>query len=199
MQRLGIETTIVEYIIPTSAQHNEINYKTITILFVNVATIYYIVAMKKTCTQCNLEKKLTDFPKLYSKKKDGSPVGDGRRANCRDCENKRRKKSYDSNPITRMMMNVKARCRINGFEFNLEYKDIVIPDLCPILEVPFELGTKENYTFSPTVDRIDSSKGYIKGNVKVISMLANRMKNNATREQCFKFAKNIIKYYDDIV
>lgn len=155
--------------------------------------------MEKKCSKCNIVKPIEDFVKNYVTKKDGSPVGDSYRANCRQCENKRRKKSYDNNPITRMLMNAKARCRKYGFEFNLEYNDIIIPDKCPLLNVPFELGTKDNYSFSPTIDRIDSSKGYIKDNVKVISMLANRMKSNATKEQCFQFAKNIIKYYDDIV
>jgi len=159
----------------------------------------YIVAMRKICTQCSVEKELKDFPKLYSKRKDGTPVGDGHRANCRTCENKRRKKTYDTKPITRMMMNTKARAHQRNIEFNLEYEDIKITKVCPILEVPFEIGTKDSYAFSPTIDRIDPNKGYIKGNIKVISMLANKMKNNATKEQCQAFAKNIIKYYDDIV
>jgi len=96
-------------------------------------------------------------------------------------------------------MNTKSRSKQKGIEFNIEYEDIIIPDLCPILEIPFKLGTKTDYSHSPTIDRIDSTKGYVKGNIKIISMLANKMKNNATKEQCRKFAKNIIKYYDDIV
>ena len=47
--------------------------------------------MNKICTQCSIKKELKDFPKLYSKKIDGTPVGDGHRANCRKCENKRRR------------------------------------------------------------------------------------------------------------
>ncbi len=35
--------------------------------------------------------------------------------------------------------------------------------------------------------------------LKVITLLANRMKSNATKEQCLEFAKNIENYYDDIV
>lgn len=155
--------------------------------------------MKKICTKCKIEKNLEDFPSTYHKKKDGTPGGDGYRANCRSCENKSRKKHYDTRPITRMMMNTKSRSRQRGIDFNLEYEDITIPNLCPILKIPFELGTKTSYSFSPTIDRIDPNKGYIKGNIKVISMMANKMKNNATREQCEQFAKNIIKYYDDIV
>lgn len=142
---------------------------------------------------------MNEFPKLYKKNKDGKVTGDGRRSNCRKCENLRRKNSYYKNPITRMLMNAKTRARTLNLDFNITHEDVPIPKKCPILEIEFIQGTKGNYSFTPTIDRIIPSKGYIKGNVKVISMLANKMKNSATREECVKFAKNIIKYYDDIV
>ena len=46
-----------------------------------------------------------------------------------------------------------------------------------------------------SIDRIDSTKGYIPNNIEVISLLANRMKNSATIEQLKTFAKNIDKLY----
>jgi hypothetical protein len=36
---------------------------------------------------------------------------------------------------------------------------------------------------SPSLDRIDNSKGYVKGNVAVISFRANTLKNNATADE----------------
>ena len=50
---------------------------------------------------------------------------------------------------------------------------------------------------SPSLDRIDSTKGYIKGNVMMMSILANRMKNNATPEQLVKFSKFMLAEYGD--
>ena len=149
----------------------------------------------KTCSQCGILQDIKNYPKTYSRKKDGSPYGDGRRANCRSCENRRRKKSYDNNPLTRMFMNAKSRCRQYNIEFDLELSDIKIPEFCPILGVKLELGWKDNYEFAPSIDRIDSKKGYVKGNVAVVSLLANRMKSNATIEQCLAFALNIEKYF----
>jgi hypothetical protein len=49
--------------------------------------------------------------------------------------------------------------------------------------------------FSPSIDRIDSSKSYIKDNIQVMSFLGNRMKNSATPEQLLTFANNIISLY----
>ena len=46
----------------------------------------------------------------------------------------------------------------------------------------------------PTLDRIDSNKGYIKENIQVISFKANRLKNNATIDEL----KCIIKYMESI-
>lgn len=96
--------------------------------------------------------------------------------------------------IKSMLRSAKTRAYKNNLEFNLELSDIIIPEVCPILEKPFSFGTKENYDFSPSLDRINNEKGYIKGNIRVISKKANTMKNNATVEELTNFCKNIIRY-----
>lgn len=93
-----------------------------------------------------------------------------------------------------MYIAAKNRARRRGIEFNIEESDIVIPDICPLLEIPIEYGTRANYDRSPSLDRIDNNKGYIKGNVWVISQKANAMKNSATFEELKTFSKNILRY-----
>ena len=93
-----------------------------------------------------------------------------------------------------MYTSAKYRAEKRGIEFNLDLEDIIIPDKCPILEVPFVYGDANNHDYSPSLDRIDNSKGYIKGNIQVISSKANTMKNSATSEELIKFCKNILRY-----
>lgn len=79
-----------------------------------------------------------------------------------------------------MMRGVKKRQRERGYEVNIDTSDIVIPPHCPILGIPLIIGQYDN---SPTLDRIDNSRGYVKGNVQVISYRANRFKSDATFEE----------------
>lgn len=56
----------------------------------------------------------------------------------------------------------------------------------------------DNKDFSYSLDRIDSSKGYIKGNVWVIPFKANRIKSDATLEELELIAKNLKNTLDFI-
>ena len=60
-----------------------------------------------------------------------------------------------------------------------------IPEFCPVLPwIKIRIATGEGKrSDSPSIDRIDSSKGYEIGNVRIISMRANMLKMNATPEE----------------
>jgi hypothetical protein len=91
----------------------------------------------------------------------------------------------------------KMNARKRGYEFNLELSDIVVPTHCMFLGIELLYGKGEHRKHGYfSIDRIDSSKGYIKGNIQVISKLANTMKNEATKEQLIAFAKNILEVYN---
>lgn len=96
----------------------------------------------------------------------------------------------------RIITKAKERANKAGLEFDLTVEDISLPEFCPYLgiELTHELGKGQLFSNS-SIDRIDSSKGYVKGNVEIISRLANTMKSNATKEQLLEFAKNVLKRY----
>lgn len=95
------------------------------------------------------------------------------------------------NPEKHMWSRSKYRAKKQGKEFSISVSDIVIPTLCPILKIPIFLQVGSgHYDNAPSLDRIDNSKGYVKGNVAVISEKANRLKSYGSLEDF----ENIIKY-----
>jgi hypothetical protein len=85
------------------------------------------------------------------------------------------------------------RAKTKGIAFDIEVSDIVIPKICPILGLPLKKSVDGNRDLSPSLDRIDNSKGYIKGNVITISRLANTMKNDSSADELKLFCTNVIK------
>lgn len=90
-------------------------------------------------------------------------------------------------PEQKMLYRARDRATAKGLEFDLTISDIRIPLVCPILGIPLEVShntiTSSN---SPSLDRIDNSKGYIRGNIIVISWRANRLKGDGTLEEITK-------------
>lgn len=99
----------------------------------------------------------------------------------------------ERNPKQRLLASSKLTAKKKGYEHTITIDDIFIPEFCKYLNVP--LTNIQNSFKVPTnisIDRIDSTKGYIPGNIQVISYLANRMKQEATQEQLIQFAKGIL-------
>ena len=87
-----------------------------------------------------------------------------------------------------MWCGAKKRALRKGFDFNLEIEDIPqIPKICPMLGIEIKANTTHSpLDSSPSLDRIDNTKGYIKGNIQIISNRANRIKSDATVEELEK-------------
>ena len=100
-------------------------------------------------------------------------------------------------PEKRMLRRAKSRAKERGLEFNLELSDIHIPTHCPVLgiELVVHKGRSGGNPNSPALDRIDNKKGYVKGNVMVVSHRANMMKLDASPEELLKFAEWVITRY----
>ena len=95
-----------------------------------------------------------------------------------------KRKEYDNNREYLLWRSARHRAKERGIEFNIEPSDVKIPELCPVLHTRIRLdGTTFDRLDSPSLDRIDATKGYIKGNVKVISVRANTIKSYGTIEE----------------
>ena len=95
----------------------------------------------------------------------------------------RQKKYRDSHKNKLWIGAIKQRAKKRGIEFSIKESDIHIPDFCPILGIPLIRKVGKCTDNSPSVDRIDSTHGYIKNNVQVISTKANKLKNSASLEE----------------
>jgi hypothetical protein len=104
-------------------------------------------------------------------------------------------KETDKAQHSRSLLTDSARKRAKEYNipFNLTSEDIILPKICPILKNPIEYENRQATKYSPSLDRIIPELGYVKGNIQVISQLANSMKSNATKEELITFSKNILE------
>ena len=153
----------------------------------------------KQCSKCKKIKSLDCFTK-------DSFSSNGLKCSCKECNNtssrlhrcttksKIQRKLYLSLDSTKqkekarkiknknkiLLSNAKRRSKNKGIDFNITLEDIVIPEVCPVLGIPIYLDAPKNSTHCPSLDRVDNTKGYVKGNVCVISIKANSLKSNGT-------------------
>ncbi len=87
-----------------------------------------------------------------------------------------------------MVKGAKLRAKKKGIPFDLAPEDIIIPEYCPYLEIKLKYGEGAPIDSSPSLDRIAPELGYVKGNIQILSKLANQIKTNATPEQVMMVA-----------
>lgn len=80
-------------------------------------------------------------------------------------------------PEIPLLERARRRAAMKQVAFGLTRADIFIPPRCPALHIPLVLEDARS-AGSPSLDRIDPAKGYILGNVRVISDRANRLKGD---------------------
>lgn len=85
-------------------------------------------------------------------------------------------------PAKEILERARKRARRRGVSYSLRRQDISVPANCPVLGVPLIVGEARSAA-SPSLDRIDPTKGYLPGNVRVISDHANRLKGDRSLEQ----------------
>lgn len=116
-------------------------------------------------------------------------------------ENKLKKQKRYANLHFRYV-DIKGRSRKNNIEFNLteEYLESIYPadGICPLLNIALDWDSPPRHDSTPSLDRIDNNKGYIKGNVQWVSWRANRLMSNMQPDEILMLAQNYKKIYDKV-
>lgn len=149
----------------------------------------------RICSSCLAEKEEADFYR----------EGDRLRRICKACDRFRNQRWVDANrkryrelnllasrryrqrdPIARLHDITRRRAAKRGIEFSISVEDIgPWPQHCPVLGIElrsgFGSGTGQlDKAAAPSIDRIDNTKGYVPGNVVIVSWRANRLKSDAS-------------------
>lgn len=105
------------------------------------------------------------------------------------------KKFYGMPFKTALCSNARCRGRKRGLEATITPTDLIWPTHCPVLGIemdyPDRTGTRGKMPMQPnwpSLDRWDNVKGYVPGNVFVISMRANTLKSNVTHDEILRIA-----------
>jgi len=77
------------------------------------------------------------------------------------------------------------RCKKSGVVFDITVEDVPpMPTHCPISGLELRRGTNgKPEAYSPSLDRVDNTKGYVPGNIQWLSYKANSWKGNMTLDQ----------------
>ena len=166
-----------------------------------VADLLSVCQSTKYCKSCGEDKPIIDFSRNSSSK-------DGLQRVCKICDNARQNarrsinrehtnaqgREYQAkrrkNFTYRVQMLVtasKQRASNKNREHSITVQDVLDiypPDgRCPVFGFKLEFNNAGFRETSPSIDRIDSSRGYTKDNIQVISWKANRIKSYATLDE----------------
>jgi hypothetical protein len=103
---------------------------------------------------------------------------------------RRHRETWFANPINRMKHTLdvaRRRAQVDGRLFSITIEDLLpLPEYCPVLGVLINYkGTKVRGFVNdcPSIDRFNPAKGYVPGNVRIVSWRVNRIKSDASIEE----------------
>lgn len=103
-------------------------------------------------------------------------------------------KKRQKDPRNQLVKAAWSRAVKKKIPFDLKPSDLVIPSHCPVLGIEIKRTGVKRTGNSPSLDRIIPSRGYVKGNVIMISWRANDLKRDASIEELMAIAKFYKKY-----
>jgi len=89
--------------------------------------------------------------------------------------------------LSKLYEQAKLRAKKRGMEFSIYLEDVIAAypkdGLCPVFGITLGFNQIQREANSPSLDRIDSTKGYTKDNIRVVSWRVNRIKADATLQE----------------
>lgn len=101
--------------------------------------------------------------------------------------------------ISELYSHLKSSAKSRGIEFSItktDLYDLSFPLTCPILGIKLAWNRGKSCDNSYSIDRIDSTMGYIPGNLVVISNRANILKRDATLKELQLLAEYYTNLYE---
>lgn len=122
----------------------------------------------KTCFKCLEEKPLINFSPTLNK--------------CLACTSHDILVKRHANMPKSVWLSAKHRATRIGIPFSITLEDVesVWTDVCPVLGIPLKANIGQPQNDSYSIDRIDNSKGYVTGNIAIVSNHFNSLKRNLT-------------------
>ena len=117
-------------------------------------------------------------------------------------ESKKKATPLNSNLLKKKAKNLarwsKWRAKKRGLEYDLSYEWIrqKIVEGCPVTGRSFELKKGKIRAFGPSLDRINSSKGYTKQNTRVVCLWYNLAKSNWDNSFIQKVIKETVQFWE---
>lgn len=99
---------------------------------------------------------------------------------------------------SQMLASVRSRALKSNLEFTLLFDDVypsVTAGRCTKTGIPFDLNPHKDHRvhpFAPSIDRIDATKGYTKGNVQIVCWAYNLAKNEYGPDVLLTLARAIV-------
>lgn len=98
-----------------------------------------------------------------------------------------------------MVNGAKALCKKERLPFDIDFEFILKKlqaGTCECTGLPFSLSKNSRNAYSPSIDRIVPSLGYVKGNVRIVVWAFNAFKNNFSEKEIYPIAKAFCEAYE---
>lgn len=151
----------------------------------NLALVHDVESsFNKNCADCGKSLPLKCFHK-------NAQQTSGYSCYCKGCTKERNKQKYSKSSedhtwkLKQTLKASKERATRKNLEHTLTLEQLIdlypVDNKCPIFGIELQWGFPKDS--SPSLDRIDSSKGYTYENCQIVSNKANRLKSDATPQE----------------